>query len=331
MGQMKIKDVRYLPFALDLKKPFLIKGIPLEKREGVIIEFASDQGIMGQGETSPLPGMSRELLKKALHQLERLHEELLATNLPLERDLLLKFMTSRFAGELLAPSVKFGIESAFISLAAGIRKVSVAQFLGLPEPSALPTAGLLQGAYRDVRIQMLAQRARGCRVFDLILGSRNIPLDVQKVEGLKELLSPCESLRIHSQGQWSFEEAVIFARSIGKNQIDFLSMPCPDAAVWERIYQETDIPLAWEFDQGQIDPDLLEGSRGISAIIIRPMIFGGVTGLYQLLSKARNMGKKVIVAGTFESPVGKRMLSNLAALTGEPAGLGGSEWLNPSL
>ena len=331
MDHLKVKHLHCYPYELSLVRPFIVKGGALKKREGVIIRAISEKGHMGFGEAAPLLGMSGEPLKKTIYQLDRLQEELRGLQLPLERDALLRFFMSHFGEELLAPSVRFGLESAFLSLVASVLDMSIAQFLGQKDPATAFSAGLLQGGMDDVCAQLMTLRALGYKVFDLKVGSRNIPFDIQKVEGLKRLMAPQERLRISADGQWSPEEAVIFAQSIGKNQVDFLEEPCRDVAFWEEIYRSTDIPLAIGESLTKILIEDLECSQGIGAVVVRPMIFGGISGFYDVLRLSKDMGKKVIVGGSFESGVGKMMLANLAALTGQVAALGCSAWLKTDL
>ena len=331
MDHLKIKNIHYYPYELSLARPFVVKGIALEKREGVIIQVIADNGYMGFGEAAPLAGMSAEPLKKTIHQLDRLKEELCMLQLPMGGDDLLKFLSIRFGADFLVPSVRFGLESAFLSMVAHASKMSVAQFLGQKDPATVFCAGLLQGGYHEVRMQLMALRARGYKIFELKVGSRNIPLDIQKVEGLKELMAPEEHLRINVDGEWSPQEAVIFAESIGKNQIDFLEEPSFDIALWEEIYGKTDIPLAIGESLAKIKIEDLECSQAISVIVVRPMITGGISGFCDVLRLAKEMGKRVVVGGTFESGVGQMMLANLATMTGQAAALGCSTWLKTDL
>ncbi|MBF0123549.1 MAG: o-succinylbenzoate synthase [Candidatus Omnitrophica bacterium] len=331
MEHIKVRNIYYYPYELPLERPFVVKGVPLHKREGVIIQVVSDKGHVGFGEAAPLPGMSGEDLRKTVHQLDRMKDELCFLQLPREREALLDFLSTRFAGDLVVPSVRFGIESAFLSMVANVSNMSVAQFLGQKNPVTVSCAGLLQGGYQDVRSQMASLRSQGYKIFELRAGSRNIPLDIQKVEGLKELMGPRETLRINADGQWSFQEAIIFAQSIGKNQVDFLEEPCGDVALWEGIYRKTDMPLAMGESLAKIRVDDLEFSQAVSALVVRPMIHAGVSGFIRALRIATGMGKQVVVGGAFESGVGQSMLANLAVLTGQAAALGSSTWLKTNL
>ncbi len=50
-------------------------------REGVIIQVKTDDGYVGIGEAAPLPGLSPEPLKKALHQIKSLRQKLIGLNI----------------------------------------------------------------------------------------------------------------------------------------------------------------------------------------------------------------------------------------------------------
>ena len=321
-----IQNVHLYNYSLPFAKPFFVKGERLEHREGVIVHVISDRGDMGFGEASPLPGMSVEPLKRVLHQLSHLKEDMKGVSMPLEKNALLDWLSRRMDRTVFCPSVCFALESALVSLAANAEKKPVCEYLFARRPEAVLTVGLLQGALPEVLAQAAELKAKGYVRFKLKVGNRNIPLDVRKVEELKEFLRPEARIRLDANAQWTFDEALMFARGIGKNQIEFLEDPFPDVNRWEDFYRKTDIPLAADEILKEHALERLADIQGLCAFVVKPMLWGGVTGFIRLLEQTHSTGQKVIVSSAFESGVGITLLANLALATGEPAGLGPASW-----
>lgn len=307
------------------------RGTSCEKRAGVIVHVISDKGVMGFGEASPLEGASPELLKKAVHQLEQLKGELCGVQVPLAPDDLLHWLEARFTPDLVAPSVRFALESAILFMAADVRGTTPAEYLTGAVHHSLFSAAFLHGSYRDVLGQAAECRSSGQKLFELVVGNANIPLDVQKVEGLKDLLGVDAHLRLCGGGDWEAQEAMVFGQSIGGNQIDYWQEPCRDPRAWEEIARRVEIPLAIAESRAAFSDDDLERVPALRFFVIRPMFAGGVCGTLSLIKEARRRGQRVVVAGLLESGVGQAMLSNLAAISGEPVGIGSSAWLERDL
>ena len=52
-------------YELRFSEPLTLKGTVLHYREGLLLELIDEGGVVGRGETSPLPGFSRESLDDA--------------------------------------------------------------------------------------------------------------------------------------------------------------------------------------------------------------------------------------------------------------------------
>ena len=59
-------------YSLPLRRPLTLKGVTLQRREGLLLRLSGDDGSEGWGETAPLPGFSEESLDEATVQARRL-------------------------------------------------------------------------------------------------------------------------------------------------------------------------------------------------------------------------------------------------------------------
>ena len=328
---MQIDQIILHDFSLKLARPFIVRDEALSVREGIIVELITDKGMIGLGEASPLPGFSVEPLKKTRHQLQLLAEDWKGQSLPSDSAGAMAWLTHAFAKEICCPSVRFGLESAILMAAARTRGRSVCEFIKPGSGKAVHSAGLLQGSLPEVIDQARKLKVRGFTTFKLKVGSRNIPLDVRKVEDVKSVLGPQARLRLDANRAWRFDEALLFAQNIGKNQIDFIEEPTAELDKWELLFRRSDIPLAVDESLAERSYDDLAATRGMSCFVVKPTVRGGVIGFMDILAKAHSSGQKVVVSSSFESGVGQVMLANLAALTGEVAGLGSMNWFADDL
>ncbi len=326
MTMIHIEQFLLKPYRFPLARPFVVGGQALSIREGLIVEIVGRDGNRGLGEAAPLPGVSTEELKKAAHQLKCLEREWVGRTLPVSCEALCARLQKDLDRSVLAPSVIFALESALVSLAAGMQGVSVAEFLGDGPPKVVRSACLIQGDLEVVRAYGAKYSADGFSIFKLKVGNRNIPLDVLKVRALKEMIGFDDRIRLDANAAWSLEEAVAFACAIGKEQIDFIEEPCSGQNDHEKFFRRTDMPWAVEAHSSVRPLSDWEGIQGLKAVVIKPMLSGGINGFLSVKDIAYRLGAQVVVSSLFETSVGFRMLANCAALTDTCCGLGTADW-----
>jgi len=309
-----------VPYTFDFQNSFTFAGTTLNQRTGYILEVIASNGLKAQGEIAPLPGVSAETLKKAHHDLVEAQSHLKDFNVVLDKDgLVASLRGSVFAG--LCPSVRFGMESVLFGLAAQARAVSLAEFLGGTLQDVV-TAGLLQGPHEQILADARNLSGRGYQVFKLKVGSRNIPLDVKKVQDLRALIGGQGSIRLDANRVWSLKEALLFVDLAGRAQIEFIEEPLSDTRKIEEFYQATHMPVALDETLS-----LSADSEAVKYYVLKPTVLGGIILCLDWMEHARRSGKKAIISSAFESPVGSKVLANLACLTEKTAGLGTERWL----
>ncbi|MBF0485179.1 MAG: o-succinylbenzoate synthase [Candidatus Omnitrophica bacterium] len=329
---MKIDSVHLYPFDIALKQPFFVRGHErIDKREGVIIQLITHEGQVGFGEASPLPGVSAETLRKSVHQLTRISEELKGRLIPQDKDGVLDWLASFMERDVICASARFAVESAVLDLAARARGVSVCEFLKPGSSVDLLVAGLLQGSLHEVTERASRLLTQGYSLFKLKVGNRNIPLDVQKVEEVKRRIGLGSRLRLDANAAWRMDEAVLFAQNIGKNQIDYIEEPCVLTEKWEEFHRRTDLAVAVDESILKRPFDELNLIHGVDYFVMRPSVRGAITATVALSERAREEGRRVVISSAFESEIGLTLLANLAVVTGEPANLGTEEWFQKGL
>jgi o-succinylbenzoate synthase len=333
MAAVMIQSIHFYHFEQPLAHPFFVRNnAEVQSREGLIVHVISDKGAMGFGEISPLPGISPETFKKAAYQADAMARELKGLWAPLEPHILVKWLSERLPDTHVCSSVKFGLESAIMSMVTGILSQTIKTFLRPGKIKDIRSAGLLQGTAPDVARQARFLLSKGYTTFKLKVGNRNIPLDVKKVDAVRGVIGPEGRLRLDADRAWRLDEALVFAQNIGKDRIDYIEEPLADPVQLAEFFRLTDIPIAvnetWT-DQASENSKTLSGS---SYAVVRPMSMGGITGFLRSLEKAEQLGMPVVVTSAFETGVGMTILANLAAIAAPSvADLGTANWFDEDL
>lgn len=281
-----------------------------------------------------MEGVSPETSRKARHDLEEIRGHLRGFVFPEERGQLLDVLRHDSRILNLCPSVRFAVESGFLQLAADWAGCTLAEFLGA-KLRDVSTAVLLQGTHQEVVADASQFLRKGARTFKLKVGSRNIALDVKKVQDLRGLFGDGCQLRLDANRAWSLEDACLFATLAGTKNIAYIEEPLADPAQLGVFYEKTGMSIALDETltvakcgvraPGRCSAPLA-AQEAVSAYVLKPTLLG-LTATLDWIEEARLLGRKALISAAFESPVALKVLANLACLSPEPAGLGTERWL----
>ncbi len=315
-----ISQVDCVPFKIPFLGPLTFNGNTIRERSGFHLSLKTSDNLSAQGEIAPLEGISHEIIGRAKHDLTEIRSYLMELKIPCQKDELLDLLRHEPHILNVCASVRFAVESAILMLASGAANQSLAEFLGA-DLKDVQTAVLLQGSYPEVIADFKRFSQQGVKVFKLKVGDRNIALDVKKIQDIRMLLEQGSYLRLDANRKWSFKEACIFAQLTGNQKIDFIEEPVDDVTQLDAFYQQTHMRVALD---ESLEFSLAE-QEGVVAYVLKPMVLGFVPTL-DWIEKARLLKRKAIVSSAFESPVGFKVLANLAALSCQIAGLGTERW-----
>lgn len=308
----------------------MFAGNTLSEREGYYWEVITTEGMQAQGEIAPLPGISVESLKKARHDAEQLVPSFQRFQWPQDKNELINKLRRDDALLSSCSSVRFAVESALITLAAASHRLSVAAYLGGSNTN-VQSAFLLQGMHDTILAEAQQAWDQGFNVFKLKVGNRNIPLDVLNVQALRKDFGKDLVLRLDANQVWNMSEAILFAQSIGLENIAYLEEPMHSMDRINEFYQSTQMPVALDetlssmkcgvTTPGRCMPQLTHHD-GVVAYCIKPVVVGGIISSLDWIQEASDNGKQAVISSCFETSVGFGMVSALASLTNDVAGLG---------
>ncbi len=294
---MLLESATIYRFRLPLRQPLRLKDHRLETRPGLILQLKTENGQFGLGECSPLPGFSDESLDDAQWQLEDALKDVLG-----QPDCLTTVMQSgarRCTKRMLFSSVACAVEGAALSLAG--------QFNVAPQSTAV--CPLLMGTPDEVMAQF-ARLQHGSEI-KLKVGRARLEDDIAVVNALCEQGSPSLRIRLDANRQWSFADAERFCRSVNAERIAFLEEPLADYRRLPELGDLTRFPLALD-ESLQMTDWRFSVFPGLVALVIKPMLAGGIVKAQQLIEQARAANLRAIISASYESPLGIRQLACLA-------------------
>ena len=309
MGKLRIAAVELERYDLPLVKPLFISS-----RQGAILTVTTECGYVGQGEIAPLPGFSLETLDEAIEDLEALH---------LEGEELSKSI------DCCCPSTQFGVEMAFHQIIASSKGIPLHTHLSGTQLSEIPINGLLSADDPD----LLKKAEAEFPCFKVKVGRQSLGQDIAAIKQLDAQLQGRKELRLDANRAWTGEEALHFVTECRECQIAYLEEPTKTLEELLILSQQSPIPLALD-ETIQEDPaiDLVQFSN-LAAIILKPMLVGGVDQPLQLARQAHALGIKSVISSSFESRVGLIGLVEMAAAMPDPTvavGLDTHTWFGPN-
>lgn len=314
---MKVTGFGLYRFRLPLTAPLVFKGATLKHREGLLLRLEGEAGAVGWGETSPLPGFSRESLPGAARGLGDMAASVVGREVASDwigTDGTLARMLDRAD---LAPSVRFGFELAVWNLYAAARGVALPALISERSRAVVPLNGLLAGPSAQAPSEAQRMREDGYEAVKLKVGGRPLEEDVVLVRTLKEALGESVALRLDANRAWTLHEAMEFARGIVGVRVEYLEEPLADPAGLEAFTRSCGVRVALDESMVGMAPGALEEHRYASAVVMKPSLLGGISRVLRLADRAASLGIRPVVSAAYETGVGT------AALVGLAAGIGG--------
>ncbi len=324
MGVARLAGFDLYRYELPLSEPLELKGRILRYREGLLLELTGEAGEVGWGETSPLPGFSREGLDEAGAQLRNLATSMVGRQMTgdwIDPD-------GGFSRELdsmnLAPSARFGFELALWDLCAAARGGSLAELITPRPRTTVPVNALLPGSPDKALEEVRRVRSAGYEAVKLKVGGRAVGEDVELVRALNDELGTAVALRLDANRAWSYEEAERFARGTAGLGFEYVEEPLADPAWLPSFVRTCGVPVALDESLAGMEPEVLENHGYARAVVLKPTLVGGISRTLRFARCASRVGMEPVISAAYETGVGTAALVALACGTGTgevPAGL----------
>jgi O-succinylbenzoate synthase len=324
MGGAKLSGFDLYRYELRFSEPLTLGGTVLRYREGLLLELTGEGGVVGRGETSPLPGFSCESLDEAAGQLRDLASSMV------DREVTDDWVdpdgnSSRELDSMdLAPSVRFGFELALWDLYAASRGRSLAELV-TPRPRAtVPVSALIAAPLEKALEEARRVRSAGYEAVKLKVGGRPVEETIELVHALNEELGSAVALRLDANRAWSLEEAERFARGTAGLRFEYVEEPLADPTLLPVFAGDNRVPVALDESLSGMEPEALERHLYARAVVLKPTLLGGILRTLRFADLASRLGMKPVISSAYETGIGTAALVALAAGVGAeevPAGL----------
>jgi O-succinylbenzoate synthase len=319
--------IEIFQYDLPLVRPLRLKGIPITRRQGLILKAGRGDQRVGYGEIAPLPGFSIETLEQA--------KEAAIKWVDLFRRMTREENIAGSDGEpalgflLNTPSVFFGTECATLGLARSSGATEGGS--GVAGARRIPVSALIIGDFEGSIERASKLWQEGYRALKLKVGAQSVARDIEMVKQVCAAAGGID-IRLDANAAWDFDTAVAFARGIAALDIEYIEEPLADPDRLGELVNLTGLQVALDETvvHGVFDDQFFADRDWAAAVVLKPTVLGGITTCRDLAAEAMEQGIQPVVSSCFESGLGLVALAHLAeSLTGEavPAGLDTYSWL----
>jgi len=324
MAALNIADARFFSFSLPLKSPLHLGDAKFSQREGFVIRITNEQGNVGWGEISPLPGFSQENCNEITEACATLLSWLPGEQVPDGCEQLNGAFDHWLGQHSLPASVRFGAESAVLNLLAAAQQIPLQRLLSGSERQTVVVNALFTGSSAAILTRTEQVVREGYRAVKLKVGRQRLNDDMALTKQVWELLRDRADLRLDANRAWKLEEAMTFAEGIADCRIEYIEEPCKTMIELERFARDSHLPVALDESVLNMNPSALANFKFASAIILKPTLIGGPEQAARLARSAHRLGIKTVISSSYESSLGIGFLAcfTAAVTDGEtPAGL----------
>ena len=330
---MNIERTDIFEFSLPLVRPLNMSGQELPHRNGLLLRLTSDDGHIGWGETSPLPGFSPESFEEARSALVSLRNwltgrEVLPSLLKLDGSLAVWLGSHRVPG-----TVRFGVETAVLSLLSDAAGKPPARLMTERYLETVLVNGLVIGG-SDVTAAVRQLQREGYRAVKMKVARSEVRTDIERTQDAYHELGDGVPLRLDANRGWEFDQAVAFARGIDDCRIAYIEEPLRDPTRLHEFVETTGLPIALDESMVDMTPEKLAEIPVPTAIVLKPSRLGSLEQTVNLARTAHRRRIQVVFSSCFESSVGIGSLVQLASAFGSlgiPCGLDTNSWFETDL
>lgn len=301
------------PTILQFKQPAgTSRGVYTERKVWYL--EAEHLGAWGIGECAPLPKLSCDDVEDYEQRLAdycRQAESLVADHW----DVKLEDFGTKLPGLCDYPSIRFGIETLWLSLKASRQHCDPFRLYDTPfargEVGTIINGLVWMGTYDEMRERMARKLADGFRCIKIKIGAIDFDREVALLSALRQQY-PASAVQLRVDANGAFSPAEASARLARLAEFDIHSIEQPiRAGQWQTmafLCQTSPLPIA--LDEELIGINTREQKVALldtikpQYIILKPSLHGGITGCHEWIDLATARGIGYWVTSALETNVG---------------------------
>jgi o-succinylbenzoate synthase len=311
---VNVARVTWRPFAIPFVTRYETAGGGHACREGAVLRVECEDGTVGLGEVSPLPGFGGGRLGDCLVVLGRWASQFLGLT-PEQGRLQLSRLAEHNTH---VPALLFGLETALLDAEARRRDVPLATLLAPPRRRSVAVNATVAaaGAAEAARAASAAvDDGFGCVKLKVGMAG-STAAEVARLERVRAAIGPNVDLRADANGAWTAAQAVavlLAARGVGLSLIE-QPVARADIAGLARVRHESGVPVAADEAVGSLaDARAVLAAGAADALVLKPTVIGGLKPCRRIVDEATATGVAVIVTSTLEAGIGLAAALQLAA------------------
>lgn len=311
---MRVVAAQIRPYRLAFKRPLRTAAGQYSERRGAVVLLRDDGDRVGFGDAAPLPGFSDETLKEAVSALD-------AVTTPSERLRQTVFDSAADIAELLGrlslvPATRHALDQALLDLLSQRQELPLWRVLGGRDDDARQ-ASIAVHALVDGPKAAKEARARGVNALKVKVGASPEAHDDAKLGRIRDACGPKTLIRLDANGCWQqVGDALSALRRFSRHGIHSVEQPLGARMLDELALLRTLSPVPIAADESvRTLEDLTHviARRAADAVVIKPMLCGGLQTAATMGNTAAAAGLSVSVTSTLESGVGRFGAMHVAA------------------
>jgi o-succinylbenzoate synthase len=314
VSPLRIVRAKVWRYALPLVRPMTSARGVLSERAGLILELESDGGERGLGEAAPFPGLSKETLAQA----EQALLDLASEGSPLRAAELQDVSSIRalLARLALPSSAAHALDQALLSMLASRREIAPAHLLHPVARTEVPEHALALGPEEAVALVQL-----GYTTLKVKVGASCMCVDEPRIAAIRRAVGDEVLLRLDANGAWSPPQAIDAIERLAEYGLDSVEQPvaAADLAGMRKVRASVSVPIAADESVRTLeDLSRVVEAEAADAVVVKPMLAGGVLAAHALCCAAARAGLAVSVTTTLESAIGRAAARDVALVCPAP-------------
>jgi o-succinylbenzoate synthase len=316
---VNVTRLAWRPFSIPFAGRYEMAGAAHTCREGAVLRVECEDGTVGLGEVSPLPGFGGGRLGDCLVVLRGWASQFRGMT-PEQGRLQLARLAEHNTH---VPALLFGLETALLDAEARRRDVPLATLLAPPRRrsvavNATVAAADASGAARAASAAVDA----GFRCVKLKVGmAGSTAAEVARLAQVRAAVGPSVDLRADANGAWTAAQAIavlVAARGVGLSLIE-QPVARRDLDGLARVRREGGVAVAADEAIGSLaDARAVLAAGAADALVLKPTVIGGLRPCRRIVDEAAATGVGVIVTSTLEAGIALAAALQLAATLPDP-------------
>ncbi len=245
-------------------------------RSGLVLRLRGDEGRVGHGEASPLPGTEPGRLEPMASAVRSWAASAVGGDV--------ETVLGELDSSSLAPEPRFAVHTALVDLVSQDAGVPLSNWLrSSASPVVHVNALVADETPADVHAAVSRYVASGFRSIKLKVGVSDTSLDATRIIAASEAAGSDTELRLDANGSWDRESVDRVVGRVGRHRVSYIEDPTADISEFASIEADTGVRMAIDLPVG----DLTDARRalqqsGASVVVVKPVAIGGVDRIMDL-------------------------------------------------